>query len=127
MKSMFTLMLLLGLMASAAAQPGVKHPGKFQPVPKPKGALTVSAGVSMGPMYTFTLRERNRAIAKVNRYYNRKIDREQHRIFVGRMEKERRIHRLRAQKDFEIRKINAKFYSPRNLWHRKVRHQRARW
>ena len=127
MKKMFTLALLLGIMAAAAAQSGPHQDGSFAPSQKGARATMVHASGIIQPTYTFTLRERNRAIARINRVYHRKIQREKNRVFVGRMEKIRRVNQLMRQRDFEIHKVNAKFNSPRNRYHYRNRHHGSRW
>jgi hypothetical protein len=127
MKKMFTLALILGLMAAATAQPRPAQNGQFAPAHQGITSMQLSAQAVFGKPYLFTLRERNRSIARINRAYNRKIRREKNRLFISRFEKARRMNQLARQRDFEIRSVNARYYSPLNRYHKGARKSKTRW
>jgi uncharacterized protein YxeA len=64
--------------------------------------------------YTFTAREMEMQIFRINREYDRRIQDVKNKFFMSRYKKEHAIMRLEAQRRDEIRSVYAKFNDSRN-------------
>lgn len=110
MKRFLTFLFFAGITTLAMAQP---------PRPNPYGRQGSSVSARndryIGKSYRYNNRERDRDIAKVYRKYSRKIRAVNNRLFASRYKKVNEINRLERERDVEIGKINAKYYSRRNL------------
>lgn len=74
--------------------------------------------------YSFSARERDFQVAQINREYDRKIQNVKAKFFVARFKKEQMIRELAAQRNEEIRKVNARYYDHNNRFddHKSKRH-----
>jgi hypothetical protein len=118
MKKIFTLLVSVTLFASAFAQyrtGGDKDFGN-------KGRDGVyNDGYKKGNdrdrgdnYYSFSMRERDMQIAQINREYDRKIMEVRNRFFMPRYKKEQMVYQLNDQRNFEIKKVYARFSSRDN-------------
>jgi len=110
MKRLLTLLLFTGITTLVVAQPP-----RPNPYGRPGAPMTSSRPpASLGKTYHYSSNERDREIAKVYRKYSRKIRQVNSRIFMGKYKKVNAINRLERERDVEIGKLNAKYYSRRN-------------
>lgn len=99
---------MMSASALAFAQPGQSYPPRRGPV------VVNRPAASRGNMYTFTARQRDRAMAKIHRNYDKKIRQVNKRIFMNRYRKADKIRQLERQRNVEIGRINARYFSVRN-------------
>ena len=78
-----------------------------------------------GDSYSFTKRERDFQISKINREYNNRIDAVRTKWFMSRAKKERIIWSLEEERRNEIRKVYVRFNHPYNRADR--RNDRGNW
>lgn len=110
MKRLLTLLFFAGITTVVMAQPARPNPYARQGAP-----VSSRYSPSIGKSYKYTSRERDRDVAKVYRKYSRKIRAVNNRLFASRYKKVNDINRLERERDIEIGKINARFYSRRNV------------
>ncbi|MBL7751523.1 MAG: hypothetical protein JNN29_09060 [Chitinophagaceae bacterium] len=109
MKRLLTLLFFAGITTVVMAQPPRPNPYGRQ-----NGPVATRSSQYIGKSYHYSSRERDRDIAKVYRKFSRKIRSAGNRLFASRYKKVNEINRLERERDLEIGKINAKFYSRRN-------------
>lgn len=103
MKRVFTLLVAMGFLVAADAQPGVRN-GRSQ--------VGVNVSVNSRPVVSnsFAADRRMRAeIVRINIKYDRKIQQVRNQIFTRHTVKARQIRSLEMQRQREIRKVQLKY------------------
>lgn len=126
MKKIFALLVSMGTLTYAFAQPGYNHKND-------NGRPGVYASRHDGPgrndrrgndaYYHFTPKERDREIARVNRLYDDRIDAVKHKFFLFPGERMKQIRNLKNSRDSEIRLIMDRYHH----WRNKGNDKRGRW
>lgn len=116
MKKIFTLLFAVGMVAAAQAQPGNRDTRQAdQRNWNNDDESFISINVSFDNDNRFgngrysNERKRNMEIAKINREYDRRIQKVKNSYFMSRFEKQRKINFLQQQRQQEIRMVYAKF------------------
>jgi len=106
MKKMFTLLLLSAIVWSTQAQQTEERNIPFDndevTAERPGGHFGNNRNA-----YVLLERERDREIAKINRDYDRQIQKVQQHFFWSRLQKQRMIRQLEDDRRFEIRQVQA--------------------
>jgi len=120
MKKIFTFLLFTGLTSFSFAQNGrITAPSQ--------NPHRVMVRTPAGGSYTFTAKQRERAVAKIHRRYARKIREVNGRLFASRHKKMELTRQLEHQRDIEIGRMNARYHSNRNRAYRPSRTDRRRY
>lgn len=134
MKKIFTLLFAVGMIAAVQAQPGNRDnrqpDRRDNPSTGQRGAdkfdddkSFVSINVSFdhddrfGNNRISNERKRDMEIAKINREYDKRIQKVKNSYFMSRWEKQRKIRFLQEQRQQEIKMVYAKF-NKRNQYDR---------
>ncbi len=119
MKKVFTLMASVMLTAAAFAQSG--HSSQKYNGYDNGREVVYNNGPSKNDFrkndyYSFSIRERDQAIAQINREYDRKIQQAKFKMFISPFRKAGIIRQLEAERSHEIGMVYAKFNSPKNVF-----------
>ena len=145
MKKIFTLMFAVGMLAMAQAQPGTRDNRQTdqrkdqrdfdKDYDNGKDVAVSNNGWGKDDRYdkdySFSEREKNIQIARINREYNYKIQKVQRSFFMNQFEKQRQIRFLQAQRKHEIDKVLYQFKNRKG--HRNDRdnrydnHSKGKW
>ena len=107
MKKIFTLLFAVALFATANAQKGNRDRDDWNNNRNGNDIARNDTRYNNGRME----RERrmNREIARINHEYDFKMQRVRNALFMGRYEKQRKLHFLQEQREREIRKVYAAY------------------
>lgn len=116
MKRIFTLVIAVGLVSLAQAQPGNRDGRQNDQRGYDNGKIIVvdhSPNDRRDDRYDDNRfgdeRRRNIELNQINREYDYKIQKVRNSFFLNRWEKQRQIRQLENQRDFEISRVYAKF------------------
>lgn len=112
MKKFFFFLLITVMTATAFAQPGRTYPA--YPPPSQRSTGYSGSGFRTGDTYQFSYKQRDKAIKKIHKRYNKKIREVKNRWLMGRNRKDDEVNRLERERDMEIGRVNARFYNKRN-------------
>jgi len=122
MKKIITLLVSVTMVAAVFAQPGGRDNGYGNNgygnngYGYDKGKDVVFVDAKFKDSYVFTPRERDMAIAQINREYDHKIQSVKMRFFMPRFKKEQIIFNLEQERKDEIRMVIMKFKSFKNRY-----------
>ena len=119
MKKIITLLVSVTMVAAVFAQPGGRDNGYgnnngYGDYGKGKDVVFVDG--KFKDSYVFTPREKDMAIAQINREYDRKIQSVKNRFFMPRFKKEQIIFNLEQDRREEIKQVIMKFKSHKNRY-----------
>lgn len=103
MKRVFTLLVAIGFLVAADAQPGVR---------RGHSPVGVNVSVNSRPIVANNFaadRRMRQEIVRINIKYDRKIQQVRHNLFTRPVVKARQIRSLEAQRQREIRKVQLKY------------------